>query len=151
MFRIYFYSIAIISLIFCVPSIYSQDINMHNHLNSGNSVKVEIIALNEIEEGIEEGNINKLTSYIASQPYISLLSGVNGYYSSNQAYYILEEFFENYKVVSFKFENKKFEENVVYGTGEYYYERKGKRESAYLYVTINKIGNKWYISQISIN
>jgi hypothetical protein len=151
MLRIYFYSIAIISLFFCVPSIYSQDINLQNHFNSGNSVKVEIIALNEIEEGIEEGNINKLTSYIASQPYISLLSGVNGYYSSNQAYYILEEFFENYKVVSFKFENKKFEENVVYGTGEYYYERKGKRESAYLYVTINKIGNKWYISQISIN
>lgn len=151
MFRIYFYSVAIIFLFACVPSLYSQDINLQNKLNSGNSVKVEIIALNEIEEGIQEGNVSKLTGYFASQPYISLLSGVNGYYSSNQAYYILEEFFQNYKVVSFKFVNKKFEENVVYGTGEYYYERKGKRESAYLYVTINKIGNKWNISQISIN
>jgi len=151
MFRIYFYSFAIIFLFFCVPSLYSQDINLQNKLNSGNSVKVEIIALNEIEEGIKEGNVSKLTGYFASQPYISLLSGVNGYYSSNQAYYILEEFFQNYKVVSFKFVNKKFEENVVYGTGEYYYERKGKRESAYLYITINKIGNKWNISQISIN
>ena len=151
MFRIYFYSVAIIILFSRVPSLYSQDINLQNKLNSGNSVKVEIIALNEIEEGIKEGNVSKLTGYLASQPYISLLSGVNGYYSSNQAYYILEEFFQNYKVVSFKFVNKKFEENVVYGTGEYYYERKGKRESAYLYVTINKIGNKWNISQISIN
>lgn len=151
MFRIYFYPIAIIFLFSCVPSLYSQDINLQNKLNSGNSVKVEIIALNEIEEGIQEGNVSKLTGYFASQPYISLLSGVNGYYSSNQAYYILEEFFQNYKVVSFKFVNKKFEENVVYGTGEYHYERKGKRESAYLYVTINKIGNKWNISQISIN
>jgi hypothetical protein len=151
MLRIYFYLFVIISYFFYVPFLYSQDINLQNKLNSGNSVKVEIIVLNEIEEGIKEGNISKLTGYFVSQPYISLLSGVNGYYSSNQAYYILEEFFQNYKVVSFKFENKKFEENVVYGTGEYYYERKGKRESAYLYVTINKIGNRWNISQISIN
>ena len=151
MYRIYFYSFVIISACFYAPYILSQNINLQNKLNSSNSVKVEIIALNEIEEGIKEGNINKLTGYFASQPYISLLNGVNGYYSSNQAYYILEEFFRNFKVVSFKFENKKFEENVVYGTGEYFYERKGKRESAYLYVTINKIGNKWTISQISIN
>jgi hypothetical protein len=109
------------------------------------------MALNEIEEGIKNGDINKLTGYFASQPYISLLSGVNGYYSSNQTYYILQDFFQNFKVVSFKFDNKKFEENVVYGTGEYFYERKGKRESAYLYVTLNKIGNKWFILQISIN
>jgi hypothetical protein len=124
---------------------------LQNNINSGNSVKVEIIALNEIEEGIKNGDINKLTGYFASQPYISLLSGVNGYYSSNQTYYILQDFFQNFKVVSFKFDNKKFEENVVYGTGEYFYERKGKRESAYLYITLNKIGNKWTILQISIN
>jgi hypothetical protein len=152
MFRVYFISFAIIiNLLVIIPSIQAQDINFKNNLNSTNSVKVEIIALNEIEKGIKEGNINRLTDFFAPQPYISLLSGVNGYYSSNQTYYIIEEFFKNFKVVSFKFENKKFEENVVYGTGKYYYERKGKRESALLYVTLNKTGNKWTISQISIN
>jgi hypothetical protein len=151
MYRFYFYSIVVICLCFFVPSIFSQNLNLQNNFNSGNSVKAEIIALNEIEEGIKNGDINKLTGYFASQPYISLLSGVNGYYSSNQTYYILQDFFQNFKVVSFKFDNKKFEENVVYGTGEYFYERKGKRESAYLYITLNKIGNKWTILQISIN
>ncbi len=151
MYRFYFYSIVVICLCFFVSSMFSQNLNLQNNFNSGNSVKVEIIALNEIEEGIKNGDINKLTGYFASQPYISLLSGVNGYYSSNQTYYILQDFFQNFKVVSFKFDNKKFEENVVYGTGEYFYERKGKRESAYLYITLNKIGNKWTILQISIN
>ena len=44
MFRIYFYSVATIFLFFCVPSLYSQDINLQNRLNTSNTVKVEIIA-----------------------------------------------------------------------------------------------------------
>jgi hypothetical protein len=132
-------------------SAFSQNLDLKNNLNSNNSVKVEIIVLNEIENGIKGSDMAKLTEHFSSQPYISLLNGVNGYYSTNQVYYILEDFFKNYKVVSFNFENKKFEDNVVYGTGIYYYEKKGKRESAYLYVTLNKIGNVWKISQISIN
>ena len=151
MIKICCYSSIILYFILFIPFVLPQDINFKNNLNSTNSIRVEIIALNQIEEGIKEGDIKKLTHYFAEQPYISLLSGVNGYYSSNQAYYIIEEFFKNFRVVSFKFENKKFEENVVYGTGEYYYERKGKRESALLYITLNKTGNKWAISQISIN
>ncbi|MBT8382639.1 MAG: DUF4783 domain-containing protein [Ignavibacteriaceae bacterium] len=151
MFTISIKSAIILYFVLFIPFALSQDINFNNNLNSTNSVRVEIIALNQIEEGIKKSEIKKLTDYFAAQPYISLLSGVNGYYSSNQAYYIIEEFFKNFRVVSFNFENKKFEENVVYGTGEYYYERKGKRESALLYITLNKTGNKWVISQISIN
>jgi hypothetical protein len=151
MHKIYIYLVLIICLGFPIQSVYSQDLNLKNNLNSTNTIKVEIIVLNEIEKGIKESDISTLNEYFSSQPYLSLLNGVNGYYSTNQVYYILEEFFENFKVVSFNFENKKFEDNVVYGTGIYYYESKGKRESAYLYVTLNKVGNEWKISQISIN
>ncbi len=147
----YIYTIISIVLLTFVPVLNSQNLDLKNNLGSTNSVKIELMVLNEIEEGIKKSNIEKLTEYFSPQPYISLLNGVNGYYSTNQVYYILEEFFENFKVVSFNFENKKFEDNVVYCTGIYYYEKKGKRESAYLYVTLNKIGNEWKISQISIN
>jgi hypothetical protein len=54
-------------------------------------------------------------------------------------------------VVSFNFDEKKAEESVSYGKGTYFYERKGKRETAHLYITLNKAGSKWYITQISIN
>jgi len=130
---------------------YAQEINLQNNLNSTNAHKTEISVFNQIADGINRGDIARLINYFTTQPYISLPNGVNGYYSSNQVYYILETFFQEFKVLSFKFESKRFENNSVYGTGIYYYERKGKRESALLYVTLNKIGNKWRLSQLSVN
>lgn len=130
---------------------YAQEINLQNNLNSTNAHKTEISVFNQISEGINDGNVAKLINYFTTQPYISLPNGVNGYYSSNQVYYILEKFFQEFKVLSFKFETKSFENNTVYGTGTYYYERKGKRDSTLLYITLNKIGNKWRLSQLSVN
>lgn len=128
-----------------------QHNNLQNSLNSNKKVKIQIVILNEIETSIQKNDIKSLAKNFTSQPYISLINGVNGYYSSNQSYYILEDFFNSYKVVSFSFDEKKVEESISYGRGSYYYEKKGKRETAHLYVTLNKAGNKWYITQISIN
>lgn len=125
--------------------------NLQQNFNSNKKVKVQSVILSEIETSIQDNDIQTLSKYFTSQPYISLINGVNGYYSSNQAYYILEDFFKTYKVVSFSFDEKKAEESVSYGRGAYYYEKKGKRETAHLYITLNKAGSKWYITQISIN
>lgn len=150
--KIYLFTIIIFNFgSFLTPSGYSQEINLKNNLNSTKTHKIEMSVVDQVEEGINQGDIAKLKNHFTSQPYISLLNGVNGYYSLNQVYYIFEKFFQDFKVLSFKFENKRFENNAVYGTGIYYYERKGKRESAFLYVTLIKIGNKWSLSQISIN
>jgi hypothetical protein len=130
---------------------FSQRNNLQQNLNSTKKVKLQSLILNEIESSIRDNDIKSLSKYFSSQPYISLINGVNGYYSSNQAYYILEDFFKTFKVVSFSFEEKKAEESVSYGKGAYYYEKKGKRETAHLYITLNKAGSKWYITQISIN
>lgn len=128
-----------------------QHNNLQQNFNSNKKVKVQSVILSEIETSIQDNDIKSLAKYFTSQPYISLINGVNGYYSSNQAYYILEDFFKTYKVVSFSFDEKKAEESVSYGRGAYYYEQKGKRETAHLYITLNKAGSKWYITQISIN
>jgi hypothetical protein len=144
-----------IIIILCIAFFYGEAQAQHNQLqrklNSGDKVRTESFILDEIEKAISSGDVNKVSVYFSSQPYLSFLSGINGYYSSNQAYYILEEFFKEYRVISFAFENRKIEESVCYGTGLYAYEREGKRESAHLYVTLNKVGSKWYITQISAN
>ena len=131
--------------------LFSQHNNLQKNLNSTNKVKIQSLILNQIEEGILNNDVKSFSQYFASQPYISLINGVNGYYSSNQAYYILEDFFNSFRVVSFRFEERKTEESVTYGKGAYYFEKKGKREEAHLYITLSKSGSKWYITQISIN
>ena len=131
--------------------IFSQHNNLQKNLTSSEKIKVQSLILNEIEEGIINSDVKAFSRYFSSQPYISLINGVNGYYSSNQTYYILEDFFNSFKVISFRFQEKKTDESVAYGKGEYYFEKKGKREVANLYITLNKTGSRWFITQISIN
>jgi len=130
---------------------FSQYDSIQQNLSSDTKVKTQTIIFNNLESGILTNDVKKISKYFSPQPYISLINGVNGYYSSNQAYYILEDFFTIYKVVSFKISETKNEESVSYGKGDYYFEKKGKREVAHLYVTLSKSGSKWHITQISIN
>jgi len=130
---------------------FSQDNNLHHNLNSNTKIKAQTIIFYDIEAGINTNDVKKISKYFSPQPYISLINGVNGYYSSNQAYYILEDFIDTYKVVSFKIGETKLDQSISSAKGEYYFERKGKREVAHLYLTLSKSGSKWQITQISIN
>jgi len=131
--------------------LYSQDYNINKKLNSESNFHFGNVIFQEIENGIVESDVSKIARYFSQKPYLSFSNGVTGYYSSNQAYYVLEDFFNIYKVISFKFDHKKNDDSVSYATGTYYYESKGKRDSAQVYVTISKIGDNWFITQISIN
>ncbi len=109
-------------------------------------------AFEKIESSITAGNVEMLSGYFSSQMYLSLSNGISGYYSSNQAYYVLEDFFKNYRVMDFKFNNiKNGEEGNVYATGLYNYILNEKRESAQAYVSIKLTGKKWKITQLTIN
>jgi len=146
-----FFICSILSSITLIDISLPQDNNFQQNLNSNNKVSAQVIIFNDIESGINSSDVKKISKYFAPQPYISLINGVNGYYSSNQAYYILEDFFDTYKVLSFEMDESKIDESVSYAKGEYYFEKKGKREIAHLYVTLSKSGSRWQITQISIN
>jgi hypothetical protein len=132
-------------------SLFPQHNNLQQNLSTDSKLKVQSIVFNDIEKGIVSNDVKKFSQYFSPQPYISLVNGVNGYYSSNQAYYIMEDFFNSFKIVSFEMAETKTEGTVSYGKGDYYYEKKGRREVAHLYISLSKSGNKWYITQISIN
>ena len=146
-----FFYLAIFFIISASNFLFSQNNNLQQNLNTDSKVKIQSVIFNDIELGINNSDVKKISPYFSSQPYISLINGVNGYYSSNQAYYIMEDFFNSFKVVSFKMNEKKIEQSVSYCKGDYYFEKKGRRELAHLYITLSKSGNKWYITQISIN
>ncbi len=105
----------------------------------------------DLESSIREGNIVNISKYFGQQTYFSLSNGISGYYSANQAYYVLEDFFKLYKVTSFKFDHIKTDKNNSYATGKYGYDNKGKRSVAQVYISVKKVGNNWNITQLTIN
>ena len=117
-------------------------------IDQNNSGKV---TLKEIENGIAEGNVKTLIDYFSFQTYLSLSNGINGYYSSNQAYYVLEDFFGDYRVSDFKFTDMQIEKEIMYGTGTYTYTLRGKKDEAHVYVALKNISKKWKITQLTIN
>ena len=138
--------------IFLGGSVSSQEKNFLNKFDSSknNTAPVQMV-FSRIESAISQGDVAILSSYIGSQTYLSLSNGIRGYYSSNQAYYLLEDFFRIYSVSSFRFENLNTNENVPYATGIYNYEFKGKRNETQAYISLKKIGRSWKITQITIN
>lgn len=146
-----FFLSATFFLITAFQSSFPQDNNFQQNLSTNSKIKTQNLIFSDIETGILSNDVQKIAKHFSPQPYISLLNGVNGYYSSNQAYYILEDFFNSFKVISFEMSETKIEDAISFGKGDYYFEKKGKREVAHLYITLSKSGSRWYISQISIN
>jgi Domain of unknown function (DUF4783) len=130
--------------------IHAQDNKTTKFDNIRQRNSAEVI-LSDIEDGIAKGNITALFKNLSPQTYFSLTNGIRGYYSSNQAYYILEDFFKIYHVVSFRFLSIQSEEVNPYATGVYSYEFKGKRETAQVYMSLKNTGKSWKIIQITFN
>ena len=127
--------------------------NFLNQNRSENKEQSNLLTsvFNRIERGISAGNVSEISAYLNSKTYLSLANGISGYYTSNQAFYVLEDFFNVYKVTSFHFLNMQINENLPYATGVYKYYFRGKRDSANVYISLKQSGDTWKITQITIN
>ena len=140
----------LIIILLSTQTFIAQDNQLQRHLNS-NSLSTQAYGLlDDFEKGISDTKTSNISSYLASQVYLSFLNGVSGYYSSNQAYYVIEKFLNEYKVISFRFNKFKLNTTAPFAIGTYYYERKGNRLDAKVYVTLKFTSKSWQITQISI-
>ena len=144
--------IFILKLIFMLTAVnYGQDYTLKHDFSTDFKTQFIENILSAIEKGISNGNTSEFSHFLGQQTYLSLLNGVSGYYSSNQAYYVLENFFKQYHVTSFRIENVNIAKTTPYATGIYYFERKGNRSEAKVYITLKLSGRSWQITPISIN
>lgn len=104
-----------------------------------------------IEEGIAKGQVRLVTSYFDSETYISLLDVTSGYYSVNQSYYLLEDFFKVYRPISFKINSVITDSIYPYATGVLKYDNSGRRNTAQVYVSLKYANNEWRIVHLTIN
>lgn len=144
----YFY---IIICFFFFSVSYPQTSDTTQRTETKKQTQPEELIFKEIESGIKEAKVSKISKYFGQQTYFSFSTGINGYYSSNQAFYVLEDFFNLYKVTSFKFDYVKVDKTNSHATGTYNYDNKGQRSTAQVYISLKKIGNNWIITQFTIN
>lgn len=130
---------------------FAQQSNFKLKTYSNKNIQIDSDIFRELENNIKEGNVAGISKYFGQQTYFSFSNGISGYYSSNQAFYVLEDFFKLYKVTSFKFDHIKNDKNNSYATGKYSYDNRGKRSIAQVYISLKKIGNNWNITQLTIN
>lgn len=104
-----------------------------------------------IEEGFKKGEVAKFSNYFGRKTYISLFNGVNGYYSTNQVFSVLEDFFEVYRPISFNFYSIKAKTDSPFASGVLRYSAKNSRESAQVFVSLRFAEDKWIITQLTIN
>jgi hypothetical protein len=141
----------IIIIISCVRLNPAQENKFLNKLNKSSQAPPVQTVFQELEEAISKANVTSISRYFSTQTYFSLRNGSSGYYSSNQAFYILENFFNVYQVKSFRFNNIQSGNGNPYGTGLYIFDLKGKRDNAQVYVSLKLTGTNWKITQITIN
>lgn len=133
-----------------ISSILPQQKNLI-HKTDINKQAADSVVFDEIETAINSGDVSVLSRYLSSQTYFSLTNGINGYYSSNQAYYVLEDFFKVYRITKFKLNNVRTGISNPYATGTYYFDYRGRRSSAQVYISLTRSGSNWNISQLTIN
>jgi hypothetical protein len=103
-----------------------------------------------IQEGLRAGNVGVLSPYFGSQVLCNLRDGESGYYSANQAFYLLQNYFSTRRLVAFDFSTIGESESNPYATGSVSFNVKGRREVAQVYVSLSQAGDRWVISQINI-
>lgn len=143
--------ITILAVLLLTVMGFSQSLNhkIQSKLNQQKDTPEEIFL--KIEEGFNLGDVEKFSDFFSSQTYASLANGTSGYYSSNQFYYILQNYFSIYKPINFRIVNSNTESDNPYTSGYYKYESKGVRGTAMVFVSLKLFGSHWKISQITIN
>ncbi len=138
-------------VVLLVISVFPQQKNQIQKTDSVTQSDFDLAIFDEIETAIKNADVGTIARFLGPQTYFSLASGINGYYSSNQAFYVLEEFFKIYRVTKFKFDTIRAGSSNPYATGTYHYDNRGRRNTAQVYISLTKTGKNWNISQLTIN
>jgi hypothetical protein len=103
-----------------------------------------------VREGLLSGDVARFGNHLAPQLYVSLRDEESGYFSSNQAYYILDRFLSSRRFLDLQFTSRGGPPDGPYATGGAGYVLRGSRGTAQVYVALSSAGDHWVISRISI-
>lgn len=106
-----------------------------------------------IQEALLSGRVGLLASHLGSHVTLNLRDGENGLFSSKQAYYVLENYLQNRRILYLELSpSDDLDSNPnPYATGSAGINIKGSKESMQVYVAVTRAGDKWVITQITFS
>jgi len=103
-----------------------------------------------VRSGLNNGSVGSFSDMLGPRVSIDLRGGESGYFSSNQAYYVLERYMQANRISDLTFSTMEESAGVPFATGRTTIVKKGMKENAQVYVSLTQVGGRWVISQIKI-
>jgi len=107
-------------------------------------------ALNKIEVAIQKGDFASLSTFFSSKIYVNLFTGDKGYFSAEQSFFIVKNFFTSFTPMTFSFSSNNTETTNPYGVGTLYFIMRGQKNSAQVFIALSELNSEWKISQFTI-
>ena len=95
-----------------------------------------------LERAILAEDAKAISQYFGKQVFLSLQGSEGSYYSSNQAQYILQDFFTTHHVIAFKFTSVNVTAPTSYATGGGKIKLKGSRAAIQVYISLARAGDR---------
>ncbi len=105
----------------------------------------------DIADGINYTNVYLITPYFGTEVYLNFVENDRGYYSPDQAQFIVDSFLNSYPVYSFKWKVSNRSENYAFALGKHKYKKNGYPSKFDVSVSLKYQYNKWLIDQIIVN
>ncbi len=103
-----------------------------------------------VRNGLNSGNISSFAELLGPQVQVNLRGGESGYYSSSQAYYVLENYLRSNRFSGLEYGTIEQAGDAPFASGKADLDQKGMKGAAQVYVSLSQVGGKWVISQIKI-
>jgi hypothetical protein len=106
--------------------------------------------IDQVQEGLSTGAVELFTHRMAPQVYVNLRGGENGYFSGNQAHYLLVDYLRNRRMVNLRFSTVGESKDTPYATGSATIVERGTRGIVQVYISLIRAGEDWNVTQIAI-
>jgi hypothetical protein len=105
----------------------------------------------EIATGFSASSVSIISQHFSNEVYLDIISYEKGFYSSSQAEFMLSDFMDYFKIVSFKYSRSYHKNSYAFTNGKYVYNiGSGKRELN-VSVSLKYRDDVWIVDQININ
>ena len=104
----------------------------------------------DIQRGVTASDVNLFSKHFAKQVYVDLPGDEGGYFSENQLFYILQNFFASRLTRQFKFSTIDETDTGPYATGSGNFMYRGHRDILQIYVALSRLDDRWVITQFNV-
>ncbi len=147
--------LAVVSALLLVTAVSSRSQQLrHGFFAPGQQPLPSRESIRPIFESIEQGLVDAapedFSAHLGSQVLLNLRGAESGYYSSSQAFYVLQNYLRGHRPTHVRFSTFGDADGAPYGTGSVTFHVRGTREIAQVYVSLASAGDRWVIAQFNI-